>query len=613
MQKLFDSRHGKNWMYFILRIVMLIVFSILIYLDKPLTQVSDFASVQSIVIPIIVGIAGAIVFGAIVLIKSIKGYAPFAVLIADWSLAAAYVYFLPQDNQFLLASILIAIIVSGILRVGAILSTLESIGVLIAVAITLLFAPHVGFDVIRANPSPYIPVILVVVLMSILAGVWSYTIDEENDVNRIKVRDEIEESRSRLVAMRERTAAIAELAARLNSTLNYERILDAALDIGRISIRNDGKARAISMAIMIVDDEAMEIGDARGLTDVDMNHRFKGREGIMAQAMDEGYPIILDGGSDDPELSVLHAFVHVKTTLCIPLRANFETYGVLVFASSDANAINEDHIDTLAAIGVQTTVALQNAVLYNNLQEEKERIIRIEENGRKSLVRDLHDIPTQTVSAVAMHLSTLPTISERYPERLKGEIENIRGMALRATEEIRHVMFTLRPLALETSGLTVALQQLADKMTKTYKQAMQVKMDTRVEDYLEKEAQGTLFYLIEEAANNSRKYAEASMIQVNGGVQSGEVIVRIRDNGKGFDTNSVTANYEKRGSFGMVNMRERAELINAIFELQSAPGKGTTVTVRVPIKNENLSQSVALIKPRRSLRKQYTGPLSPSQ
>lgn len=612
MQKLFDARYGKNWMYFILRVVMLIVFSILLYLDTPKEQIIDFASIKHIAIPALVGLIGLFVFGIVTVIKSIKAYAPFAVLLADIALVAAYVYYLPTDDNLLITIIPSAIVVSGILRLGSLLSTLEAIGIVVAAGISLSLAPHVGFEMIRANPNPYIPVLLIFGLMSLLAAVWAYTLDEENGINRIKVRDEMEETRNRLNFMRERTAAIAELAARLNSTLNYERILDAALDISRISIRNDGKARTVSMAVMVVDDETMEIGDARGLSNVDMQQRFKGQEGIMAQAMDEGSPVIIHGPLNDPELNVLNAFAQVKTTLCIPLRANFETYGVLVFATDASNAINEDHIDTLAAIGVQTTVALQNAVLYNNLREEKERIIRIEENGRKSLVRDLHDIPTQTVSAVAMHVSTLPTLIERYPERFKAEVENIRGMALRATEEIRHVMFTLRPLALETNGLTVALGQLAEKMTKTYGQPMQVKIDPRVEEVMEKEAQGTLFYLVEEAANNSRKYAEASMIQVTGAVQDGNVVVRIRDNGKGFDTTAVDANYENRGSFGMVNMRERAELINGSFELQSAPGKGTSVTVRVPIKDENLSKGVALIKPRRALRKQYSGPLSPS-
>jgi len=211
-----------------------------------------------------------------------------------------------------------------------------------------------------------------------------------------------------------------------------------------------------------------------------------------------------------------------------------------------------------------------------------------------------------------MHLSTITTIAERYPERLEEEVTNIRDMALRATEELRHVMFTIRPLSLEASGLKTALDQLAEKMQNTYKQPMQVKIDERIETALDRDAKGSLFYLIEEAANNARKYAEASVIQVQGGFQNGDVIVRVRDNGKGFDMGAVGEDYENRGSFGMVNMRERAELIGGTFDLQSAVGRGTVVTVRVPVNEDSAPESTPVLKPRKPLRKQYTGPLSPS-
>src|SRR5690606_17065986 len=125
------------------------------------------------------------------------------------------------------------------------------------------------------------------------------------------------------------------------------------------------------------------------------------------------------------------------------------------------------------------------------------------------------------------------------------------------------VMFIFRPLSLESSGLTTALNQLAEKMEQTYKQSMQIIIEERIETVLEKDAKGILFYLVEEAANNARKYAQASMIQVQGAIQGKYVIVRVRDNGRGYDMSEVGNDYEKRGSFGMVNMRERAELINA--------------------------------------------------
>jgi signal transduction histidine kinase len=612
MPALFNGQSAKDWIYVIMRFVMIVAFSGLLYLVFP-RNVTNFNSVQDIAIPAIVGLVGAVVVIVMSLIRPLRLYAPFAVLVGDWALAGAYVYFAASSNPLLLTGICGAILVSGVLRVGFLIGIGHAIGVLIATIVALGFVQTIGFNRLMRDYDTYLPSLIILVLLAVLAAVWSHTLDEENDKNRKSVRKEIEEARSRLENMRERSRSIADMATSLNASLNFERILDAALDIGRLSVRNDSKQRLISMALMVAgEDGSLEIADARGLQHVDMNERFPGERGIIAKAMEEGQPIIIDGGSNDPELKVLNAFAGIKTTLCIPLRANYETYGVLVFGSSDANAINEDHIDTLAAIGVQATIALQNAMLYTNLRDEKERILRIEENGRKALVRDLHDIPTQTVSAVAMHLSMIPMILKKQPDKLIEEVENIRQMALRATEEIRHVMFTLRPLALESSGLTAALTQLAEKMEKTYKQPMKIQVDKKVEEVLDRDKQGTLFYLIEEAANNARKYAEASVVQVRGAVQGNEVVVQIRDNGKGFDM-GILNNYEGRGSFGMVNMRERAELINGSFDMQSAVGKGTTVTVRVMIQDENRSSTVAMVKPRKALRKQYSGPISPSQ
>jgi signal transduction histidine kinase len=222
-------------------------------------------------------------------------------------------------------------------------------------------------------------------------------------------------------------------------------------------------------------------------------------------------------------------------------------------------------------------------VLYTSLMDEKRRLIEIEEAGRKALVRDLHDVPTQTMSWVAMQLSVLPMIAARTPEKVKEETEAIRERALRAVEEIRYVMFSLRPLSLETQGLGEALNQLAEKMIKTYKQDMKIEVDPAAESLLDKDQRGTLFYLIEEASNNARKHAEAPLIRIAVTHEGKEIVVRVMDNGKGFDTETESHKAQKRGSFGMVNMKDRAAIINGTYHIDSKPGQGTTITVRIPV------------------------------
>ena len=99
--------------------------------------------------------------------------------------------------------------------------------------------------------------------------------------------------------------------------------------------------------------------------------------------------------------------------------------------------------------------------------------------------------------------------------------------------------------------------------------------------------QGVIFYIIEEAATNARKHANSLHIWVRlRSFETGIALLEIEDDGVGFDVESVNKTYDKRGSLGMVNLRERAELVNGLLNMDSAPGKGTRVQVYIPLTEE---------------------------
>ena len=365
----------------------------------------------------------------------------------------------------------------------------------------------------------------------------------------------------------------------------------------QLSLNRDASTRMISIVFLYSSDDTMYIATSRGLPSTEESAIILGTEGVVAEALEESMPIISHNVQKDPELGRIGGLKRMRSVLVIPMRAHFNNYGVLIFASGEHDAFNEDHIDTLHSLGVQATIALHNAVLYDDLMAEKERIIQMEEDSRKALVRDLHDIPTQTISAVAMRIRIIMRMLEREQDGVMEELQNVESMALRSTEEIRHVLFKLRPLALESQGLTVALEQLANKMTETYGQGMSVKVGADVEQYLDETKQGALFYLIEEAANNARKYAEANMIRVHVVRQDDTILARVHDDGKGLDIEGIEGKSRGKGSFGMTNMRERAELMDGTFEIKSAPGKGTIVAVRIPIDSpQNGSRSASKLR-----------------
>jgi signal transduction histidine kinase len=125
---------------------------------------------------------------------------------------------------------------------------------------------------------------------------------------------------------------------------------------------------------------------------------------------------------------------------------------------------------------------------------------------------------------------------------------------------------------------------MAEKMHETYTQNVIVDADASVISEMEAGKQGVVFYIAEEAVNNARKHAKAAHIWVRLKPASEEIVLlEVRDDGAGFSLNSVDSNYEGRGSLGMINMRERTELLNGILNIDSTEGKGTCVSLLIPL------------------------------
>jgi hypothetical protein len=128
----------------------------------------------------------------------------------------------------------------------------------------------------------------------------------------------------------------------------------------------------------------------------------------------------------------------------------------MVIGTDTPVQFEDDHFDLFKAVGDQAVIALQNAQLYQRLEAEKQRLIEADEEARKELARDLHDGPTQSIAAIAMRLGFARTTIDQDPARAKQELQKVEALAKKTSAEIRSMLFTLRPLVLETQGLGVA-------------------------------------------------------------------------------------------------------------------------------------------------------------
>ncbi len=406
----------------------------------------------------------------------------------------------------------------------------------------------------------------------------------ENQLNVLLVT-ELHQLRS----ANDRAKSLQAMASTLSATLSFERVVEQALDVCSLALADMGIPRdSLVGAVFLYNGAALEPLAMRRFLGIDEEKVLLGKSGVVGTALKQGEPSITDNPSNDPELKNFEAFQTCLTVVCVPLRAGFQLFGVMVMGTDVAVRFEDDHFDLFTAVADQTVIALQNAQLYQNLEAEKQRLIEANEDARKELARDLHDGPTQTIAAIAMRLSAIRLKMTEDQGETAQEIKKVEEMAKRTSKEIRGMLFTLRPLLLESKGLGAAVQSVMNSIQETDGVEMQL-TGSETGNLLNDTAQTVVFSIIEEALSNARKYAAARVVEVRLWQEEDLFVARITDDGAGFDPDAIRNDYNSRGSLGLLNMHERAERIDGSISIESAPGAGTTVTLVVPLEKQGRS------------------------
>jgi len=410
-------------------------------------------------------------------------------------------------------------------------------------------------------------------------------------VNRgVRLKTAASENDASQQASQKRLGLIFDLISTMTSTLIYNRVLELVLDLGAKALEGstDSTDPTLVSGVFLFAPEGpktvLRLATSWHMVQADQRAVLKAASGVVARVIDEGDPLLTNQIGEDPELSQLISLQSCRSLYCLPLRVGLDAYGVVIFAHPRPDFFTSAQQDVLGILTHQGVIALQNARLYNDLEKEKERMMETQEEARKKLARDLHDGPTQSVAALTMRVNYTRRLLQKDAAAAAEELEKIEDLGRRTTKEIRHMLFTLRPLVLESQGLVAALQAMAEKMRDTYNQKMSVEVDQSLLAEVEIGKQTVIFYIVEEAVNNARKHAQASNVWVRFKRQGSDLaLLEIIDDGVGFDLAMVGTNYETRGSLGMVNLRERTDLINGLMRLDSAAGKGTTIQVIIPL------------------------------
>ncbi|MBU4489129.1 MAG: response regulator [Actinobacteria bacterium] len=262
---------------------------------------------------------------------------------------------------------------------------------------------------------------------------------------------------------------------------------------------------------------------------------------------------------------------------------------VVIAGQSDVN-LSLDEEDLLATIANQVAAAVARARLHENLREDEivhrrllHQTITAQETERRRLAGELHDSVVQSLVGLSYQLQAVK--KKIPPESDESEVLPVLNLLEEqlneSIKELRDLLLGLRPPMLDDMGLLSAIETRLKNFG--IKNGIQTSFQPPEElPPLSKDAQINLYRTIQETLNNVEKHAKASHVTIEVETTPQKLFISIRDDGKGF---SVRDNREKQRRLGIAYMRERIELLGGSFKIRSEPGRGTVVSLKLPMKS----------------------------
>jgi two-component system sensor histidine kinase UhpB len=225
-----------------------------------------------------------------------------------------------------------------------------------------------------------------------------------------------------------------------------------------------------------------------------------------------------------------------------------------------------------------TALALAFNQMLDRLETERRESAReallAQEAERQRIARELHDEIGQVLTALVLQSESL---ARRVPGEFRGDIEEVREVAREGAEDVRRIARRLRPEALDTLGLQSALVALSSAFREQTGVQVERQLETNL-PALSAEAELVIYRVVQESLTNIARHARASRAQLCLGIDDGEIVVSVRDDGRGLPPGADAS------ASGIRGMRERAILIGARLTIASPPDGGTEVRVHVPIR-----------------------------
>ncbi len=265
--------------------------------------------------------------------------------------------------------------------------------------------------------------------------------------------------------------------------------------------------------------------------------------------------------------------------------------GILSISSSKAQeGLSQEEVKLIQTIANQIAVAIENARLLQvvkkhtgDLKELSSQLMKVQENERKRIAQELHDEVGQMLQSMKMNLDRIKRNLSSKPQKLEGiedwllDTEKLLGQTI---DDIRTLTFELRPSMLDDFGLIPTLRWFIENYAK--RSNIQISLKAKNQRYrFSPDIEVTLYRIIQEALTNVAKHAHATEVTVLVSKKDSSAILSVKDNGVGFDANRISLPWK---GMGLLNIRERVNLLGGNFEIISRPMKGTRININIPFR-----------------------------
>ena len=395
---------------------------------------------------------------------------------------------------------------------------------------------------------------------------------------------QLEQADHQLKELNQRLLAVNNLAQEVSLSQDKDAVLDAALkqavtllmaDMATI-FQVDESAEYVKLTAMRgeVPPEIVNVIRSQKIDATPMQYVLKTNKTLLMNGLELNEQL----SGEVKSLLMRYGINHVAF---VPIQVSGKTMGSLNLARMTSEPFDHNDLIIIEAIGNVIGFGLTNVQLLDGLKHKEaelrralRRSVELQEEERKRLARELHDETSQALTSILIRLRLLQ--DEQDLEVIQDRINGMRYLTAQTIEELRRISMDLRPAMLDSLGIVPTLRWLIQRTEEQTGIKIEFTAPNDI-DRLSPEIELTLYRIAQEAITNSIRHAEASIIEVVLERGPHAVWLIVQDNGKGFDPKIFDP------GLGMVGIRERVELVNGLFSIETSPGSGTRLWVEVRV------------------------------